>query len=86
MVRLFLTVLTTVVFVAFALSNTNPVPFSFVVGETQVRLILLLLVAFAGGVLTILVNTALKDARDRALTNTMRASMTKHELLRDEIE
>lgn len=86
MVRLILMVLITGAFVAFAWSNTNPVPFSFVVGETEVRLILLLLICFAAGVLTILVHTSLKDARHKALTNKLRANMTEEELLRDEIE
>ncbi len=86
MVRLILTILITVSLVAFALSNTQPVPFSFVVGETEVRLILLLLIGFVGGVLTILVHTALKDARQRALTNKIRAHLTRDDRLRDEVE
>jgi uncharacterized integral membrane protein len=59
--------LVTVVFVAFGLSNTHRVQLSFVVGQTEVRLIFLLLVSFASGVLTIFLRKAMRDARDRAL-------------------
>jgi uncharacterized integral membrane protein len=86
MLRLILMVLMTVAFVAFAWSNATPVLFSFVVGEMEVRLILLLLICFAAGVLTILCNAALKDARHHALTNKIRATITDDEMLRDEIE
>ena len=86
MIRLFLTVLTTIAFVAFALSNTHRVSLSFVVGETEVRLIFLLLVSFAAGVLTILLRTALEDARHRALTKKMRTKMVHGALLPYEVE
>jgi uncharacterized integral membrane protein len=86
MVRLFLTILTTITLVAFGMSNTHRVQFSFVVGETEVRLIFLLLVSFAGGVLSILLHTALTEARHRALTRKMRATMTHTALLPDEVE
>jgi uncharacterized integral membrane protein len=76
----------TVAFVAFAWSNTHRVALSFVTGETEVRLIFLMLVSFAGGVLTILLNTALKDARHRALTRKIRAKTTQIPLLQDEFE
>jgi uncharacterized integral membrane protein len=86
MVRLLLTILTTTALVAFGLSNTHRVLLSFVVGETEVRLIFLLLVSFASGVVTILLHTALTDARHRALTRRMRATMTHPALLPDEVE
>jgi uncharacterized integral membrane protein len=86
MVRLFLTILTTMALVAFGMSNTHRVLLSFVVGETEVRLIFLLLVSFAGGVLSILLHTAVTDARQRALTRKMRAKWTHVPLLPDEVE
>jgi uncharacterized integral membrane protein len=86
MARLFPTILITIALVAFSLSNTHRVQFSFVVGEIDVRLIFLLLVSFGGGVLTILLHTALADAKHRALTRKMRATMTQPPLLPDEVE
>jgi uncharacterized integral membrane protein len=86
MVRLLLTVLTTIVFVAFALSNTHRVPFSFVFGETEVRLIFLLLVSFVAGVMTILIHSTLEDARRRAMKKEMRVAMSRGAMLQDEVE
>jgi hypothetical protein len=51
-----------------------------------VRLIFLLLVSFAGGVLTIMLHTAVKEARHRALTKRMRATMSHVALLPEEVE
>jgi uncharacterized integral membrane protein len=86
MVRLLFAALATIAFVAFALSNTHRVQFSFVVGATEVRLIFLLLVSFAGGVMTILLHSAVKEARHRALTKKMRATITHAALFPDEVE
>jgi uncharacterized integral membrane protein len=76
MLRLLFTVLLTGAFVAFAWANTHRVQFSFVVGETDVRLIFLVVASFAGGVLTMLLNAALEDAKHRALARQMRTKMT----------
>jgi uncharacterized integral membrane protein len=84
MLRLILTMLTTVAFVAFALSNTQRVAFSFVLGETEVRLIFLLVLSFVVGFLAVLLHTALKDAKRRAEHQKMRAAMTRAALLDDE--
>ena len=85
MLRLILTMLTTVAFVAFALSNTHRVAFSFVLGATEVRLIFLLVLSFAAGFLAILFHNALQDAKRRAHKQKIRDAMTRAAMM-DEAE
>jgi uncharacterized integral membrane protein len=77
MTRLFPTILLTILFVSFALSNARRVALNFVFGETEVPLIVLLLASFTGGALTIFVLSMMKAAERRALERKVRVEMNR---------
>jgi len=78
MARIVLTILATVTFVAFALSNTQRVAVSFVVGEPiETRLIFLMLVTFALGFLGAFFNRMMQEANRRAQYRKIRVEMKK---------
>jgi uncharacterized integral membrane protein len=85
--RLFLMMVATVGFVLFALANTERVEFSFVFGQTQIRLIFLLVTSFATGALgASFVKTMRALARRRAHKQRIRVVMKRAALRRAEAE
>lgn len=66
MMRLLFIMLATIGFVLFALANTEHVELSFIVGQTEIRLIFLLMLSFGVGALAALVHQAVATARLRA--------------------
>jgi uncharacterized integral membrane protein len=72
MIRVALIILATMAFVAFALANTQRVGLSFVVGETDVRLIFLLMTSFTVGAFAAILRQMVESARRRAQRNRIR--------------
>jgi uncharacterized integral membrane protein len=65
MSRLLFIMLATVGLVLFALANTEHVELSFIVGQTRIRLIFLLMMSFTTGGLSAIVYQAVVAARGR---------------------
>jgi uncharacterized integral membrane protein len=77
MARIAAALLATVVFVAFALSNTHHVELSFVVGRPiEIRLIFLLGITFGAGVISTLFFLLFQDASRRAHHKKVRLQLT----------
>jgi len=72
MLRVAMIVLATMAFVAFALANTERVGLNFVVGQTDVRLIFLLVTSFAMGAFVTTLRQMVESARRRAQRDKMR--------------
>jgi uncharacterized integral membrane protein len=77
MTRLGPTIVLTVMFVAFALSNARRVALNFVFGETEVPLIVLLLASFTGGAVTVFVYSMIRTAERRALAKKVRIDVSR---------
>ena len=72
MMRLFLMMLMTVGLVLFAFSNTERVELSFIVGQTEVRLIFLLMTSFVSGALAGLFLQTVRRARKQKIRVAVR--------------
>jgi uncharacterized integral membrane protein len=72
MMRLFFLVLATAGIVVFGFSNMEHVEFSFLFGQTEVRLIFLMMTSFAVGALSAAVYRTLADTRRRARERELR--------------
>lgn len=78
MARIVLTILATVAFVAFALSNTERVEVSFVIGEPiETRLIFLLVTSFACGALSASFYQMIQETKRRAELRKLRLEAKK---------
>ena len=87
MARLFLMILGTIAFALFALANTERVGFSFVFGQTEVRLIFLLVTSFATGALAASFwQTAVALGRRRARRRRIRVTFKRPELQEADVE
>ncbi len=86
MLRVAIIILATMGFVAFALSNVHRVGLRFVVGETDVRLIFLLMTSFAVGAFVTVMHQMVESARRRALRGKIRGLRTRAALNRAPIE
>jgi uncharacterized integral membrane protein len=84
MARLVPIMLMTIVLVAFALSNARRVALNFVVGETEIPLIFLMLTSFAAGATAVLLRSVLKSAERQALKKKLRVEMSRR--VHDEVE
>jgi uncharacterized integral membrane protein len=72
MLRVTIIILATAAFVVFAFSNVHRVGLRFVVGETDVRLIFLLMTSFAVGAFVTVMHQMVESARRRALRDKLR--------------
>jgi uncharacterized integral membrane protein len=77
MSRLLIIMLATIGLVLFALANTEHVELSFVVGQTSVRLIFLLMLSFGVGALFALLYQAVAAARGRARKQKARVAVRR---------
>jgi uncharacterized integral membrane protein len=84
--RLFLMMLMTIGLVLFAFFNTERVELSFIVGQTEVRLIFLLMTSFVGGALSGLLYQAAIGARRRARKQRIRVAVKRLALERGDAE
>jgi uncharacterized integral membrane protein len=86
MMRLLFIMLATVGFVLFALANTEHVELSFIVGQTRIRLIFLLMMGFATGGLSALLYQAVVAARGRSRKQKVRLGVRRVEVDEGEAE
>jgi uncharacterized integral membrane protein len=86
MLRLVPIVLATVALVVFALSNAQQVALHFVLGQTELPLIFLLVASFAGGAITVFLFSVVSEAERRALEKKMRIRMNRAALSHVEVE
>ena len=86
MLRVTFIILATTSFVVFALSNVHRVGLRFVVGETDVRLIFLLMTSFGVGAFVTVMYQMVESARRRALRGKIRAVRTRAALNRGSVE
>ena len=77
MARLLPIILMTIVVVAFALSNARRVALNFVLGETELPLIVLILTSFAAGGAAVLVYSLLRSAERKALKKKLRVELRR---------
>jgi uncharacterized integral membrane protein len=86
MLRVAFIIVATMGFVVFAMSNVHRVGLRFVVGETDVRLIFLLMTSFAVGAFVTMMYQMVESARHRALRGKLREAKTRAALNRTFIE
>ena len=86
MMRLVLLMLATIAFVVFALANTERVELSFVIAQTEIRLIFLLVTSFATGALAALFQQTMAGARRRAQRQRIRIAARRAALNQAEAE
>jgi uncharacterized integral membrane protein len=86
MLRVTSLVLSTVAFVLFAMSNVHRVGLRFVVGETDVRLIFLLMTSFVVGAFVTVMYQMVESARRRAHMEKLREVRARALLERASIE
>jgi uncharacterized integral membrane protein len=84
--RVVIIVLVTAGFVVFALSNVHRVGLRFVVGETDVRLIFLLMTSFGIGAFVTMMYQMVESARRRAMKRKIRVVRARAALNRAPIE
>ena len=82
MLRVTVIILATAGFVVFALSNVHRVGLGFVVGQTDVRLIFLLMTSFGVGAFVTVMYQMVESARRRALREKIRGVETRDALER----
>jgi uncharacterized integral membrane protein len=86
MLRVAIMILGAMAFVVFALSNTHRVGLSYVVAETDVRLIFLLMTSFAVGAFVTMMQQMLGTARRRARRGRIRVAKARPALTRGHVE
>jgi uncharacterized integral membrane protein len=86
MLRVATIILATVGFVVFALSNVHRVGLRFVVGETDVRLIFLLMTSFIVGAFVTVMYQMVESARRRSPRGKIRVVRTRAALNRAPFE
>jgi uncharacterized integral membrane protein len=86
MLRVATIILATAGFVVFALSNVHRVGLRFVMGETDVRLIFLLMTSFVVGAFVTVMYQMVESARRRSLRGKIRVVRTRDALDRASIE
>jgi uncharacterized integral membrane protein len=86
MLRVTLLIMATAGFVVFGLSNVHRVGLRFVVGETDVRLIFLLMVSFIVGAFVTVMYQMVESARRRSSKGKIRVVRTRAPLTRDPFE
>lgn len=85
--RIALAILITVSFVAFSLSNTHHVELSFVVGRpVEIRLIFLMALSFATGVVGTLFYQLFAEAKRRAQHRKIKLQLKKAQSEREGLE
>ncbi len=77
MLRVILIIVATIGVVTFSLANTQRVGLNFVVGETEVRLIFLMMTSFGGGAFMATLYQMLETARRRAEKNKIRVAIKR---------
>ena len=77
MLRVIMIIMATMGVVAFSLANTQRVGLSFVVGETEVRLIFLMMTSFGTGAFVAALYQMVESAQRRAHQNSMRVAMKR---------
>jgi uncharacterized integral membrane protein len=86
MLRVAIMIVGTMAFVVFALSNTHRVGLSYVVAETDVRLIFLLMTSFASGAFATMMYQMVGSARRRARRGRIRVAKARPALNRAHVE
>jgi uncharacterized integral membrane protein len=86
MLRVILIIVATMGVVAFSLANTQRVGLSFVVGNTEVRLIFLMMTSFGAGGFIAMLYQMVESAGRRAQRNRMRVAMKRTAMSKVPIE
>lgn len=86
MLRVAIIILMTMGFVAFALSNAHSVGLSFVFGETDVRLIFLLMTSYASGAFVTMMYQMVESASRRARRGKIRVVRARPALTQAHVE
>jgi uncharacterized integral membrane protein len=86
MLRVAIIILGTMGFVVFALSNTHRVGLSYIVAETEVRLIFLLMTSFAVGAFMTTMYQMVESARRRAERGKIRVARARAALNRAHVQ
>ncbi len=86
MLRVAIIILATMGFVVFALSNAHHVGLSFVVGETDVRLIFLLMTSYALGAFVTIMYRMVESAGRRARRGKIRVVRARAALNQAHVE
>jgi uncharacterized integral membrane protein len=86
MLRVAFMIMGTMAFVVFALSNTHRVGLSYVVAETDVRLIFLMMTSFAVGAFVTMMHQMVGSARRRAQRGRIRVAKARPALNRAHAE
>ena len=86
MLRVILIIMATIGLVTFSLANTQRVGLSFVVGETEVRLIFLMMTSFGTGAFIAALYQMVDTARQRAQKNKIRVAAKRSTTTRALVE